>query len=303
MEGTRLDPLFHEIGLRRWSESPTEEGAYSFPGLPSAREFLHRNAPSPETKLALREFLSESNVPCEINIWTEDEVIERVAQGLVGGEFRVLPRGESVASTMPNTLEEEPTSSSAPVESARAEQTGPPPREEEPSSGETEKEKEEEKKIEYGCVWSQFITRSGFPIAKIPCKLIGAGKEWPEQETSLEGEIFWEELPLEEYRVEFRLEGRVLPVTTPWLREKTARNCQRIVDSETVIGPLESPFGIQARLLGLGYDCGPLDGIIGPLTKAAVKEFQEDQDILVDGIPGPITQGFLSIIYDEGEEE
>ncbi len=236
-----------------------------------------------------------------MNLWTEDEVMERVARGLVDGEFRVLPQGETFGSSMPAVLEKEP----APVvpESADPKPVVIPLKEKAPSSEETKKENEEEKKIEYGCVWSQFITRSGFPIVKIPCKLIGGGKEWPEQATSLEGELFWEELPLESYQVEFRLEGRVLQMATPWLREKTARNCQRVVDSETVIGPLESPFGIQARLLGLGYDCGPLDGIIGPLTKAAVKEFQEDQDILVDGIPGPITQGFLSIIYDEGEEE
>ena len=66
-----------------------------------------------------------------------------------------------------------------------------------------------------------------------------------------------------------------------------------------MIGPLDSPFAIQARLLGLGYECGTIDGVIGPKTEDAVNAFQEDQDIVVDGIPGPVTQGFLSVIYDE----
>ncbi|MYZ50401.1 TIGR02594 family protein [Propylenella binzhouense] len=46
---------------------------------------------------------------------------------------------------------------------------------------------------------------------------------------------------------------------------------------------------IQRRLAALGYDPGPLDGIRGRLTIAAVKRFQTDRGLLADGIAGPLT--------------
>lgn len=46
---------------------------------------------------------------------------------------------------------------------------------------------------------------------------------------------------------------------------------------------------LQVALEGLGYDVGAVDGEFGPKTEAAVKKFQGDQEIDVDGIVGPIT--------------
>jgi len=36
----------------------------------------------------------------------------------------------------------------------------------------------------------------------------------------------------------------------------------------------------------LKYDVGPVDGVFGPKTEAAVKAFQTDQGLVVDGIVG-----------------
>lgn len=63
------------------------------------------------------------------------------------------------------------------------------------------------------------------------------------------------------------------------------------------LDPVEVLTGIQQRLANLGIDPGPLDGIDGPKTKAAVKRFQTLQKLSVDGIAGPITQGRLKQVH------
>lgn len=51
---------------------------------------------------------------------------------------------------------------------------------------------------------------------------------------------------------------------------------------------------VQTALKNLGYNPGPLDGIMGPLTRAAVVAFQQKAGgLVVDGIPGPLTQAKL----------
>jgi hypothetical protein len=57
--------------------------------------------------------------------------------------------------------------------------------------------------------------------------------------------------------------------------------------------PVEALTGIQARLNNLGYDCGPVDGLDGPRTQAAVRAFQKAQKLEVDGLGGPRTQAAL----------
>ncbi|WP_236242240.1 peptidoglycan-binding protein [Streptomyces sp. CC228A] len=46
-----------------------------------------------------------------------------------------------------------------------------------------------------------------------------------------------------------------------------------------------------------GYDAGAEDGIFGPTTEAAVKAFQKDVGLAVDGIVGPNTWRVLRIGY------
>ncbi|MBN2563416.1 MAG: peptidoglycan-binding protein [Phycisphaerae bacterium] len=48
------------------------------------------------------------------------------------------------------------------------------------------------------------------------------------------------------------------------------------------IDPVTEPSGVQGRLNNLGYACGRLDGIIGPKSKAAIRQFQ-----LANGHPNP----------------
>jgi Putative peptidoglycan binding domain/LysM domain len=60
------------------------------------------------------------------------------------------------------------------------------------------------------------------------------------------------------------------------------------------LDPLDTVTGMQARLLNLGYDCGPIDGIVGPRTRAAVRSFQTaNPPLVVDGIYGSRTRAVL----------
>lgn len=52
---------------------------------------------------------------------------------------------------------------------------------------------------------------------------------------------------------------------------------------------------IQHRLLALGFDPGPLDGIPGRLTTAAIKLFQIQKGLRADGIAGPVTLAALNV--------
>jgi peptidoglycan hydrolase-like protein with peptidoglycan-binding domain len=46
---------------------------------------------------------------------------------------------------------------------------------------------------------------------------------------------------------------------------------------------------LQDALKALGFNPGPIDGIFGPKTEVAVKAFQTQVGITVDGIVGPMT--------------
>ncbi|MGE5560624.1 MAG: peptidoglycan-binding protein [Chloroflexota bacterium] len=72
------------------------------------------------------------------------------------------------------------------------------------------------------------------------------------------------------------LSQRNLFLTTPYMR-----------------GP--DVLAVQERLIQLGYDPGPADGVFGPQTEAAVRAFQSDSGLTVDGIVGPQTYRALGI--------
>ena len=50
---------------------------------------------------------------------------------------------------------------------------------------------------------------------------------------------------------------------------------------------------LQLMLKALGYYSGAIDGLFGPKTDAAVRKFQEEHDLKVDGIAGPKTMECL----------
>jgi peptidoglycan hydrolase-like protein with peptidoglycan-binding domain len=46
---------------------------------------------------------------------------------------------------------------------------------------------------------------------------------------------------------------------------------------------------LQQAMKALGHDPGPMDGVFGNATEAAVKAFQQEREIPVDGIVGKVT--------------
>jgi hypothetical protein len=50
---------------------------------------------------------------------------------------------------------------------------------------------------------------------------------------------------------------------------------------------------LQETLDGLGFDPGPADGVYGPLTATAVRRFQRDAGLEVDGVAGTVTKKAL----------
>jgi hypothetical protein len=108
------------------------------------------------------------------------------------------------------------------------------------------------------------------------------------------------------------LAGAVLQVPIPsnateaqmWTWPKSFASAEEAGDAAInwvlVLGgldPIETVRGIQARLKNLGYDPGAVGGDDWPNTQAAIKEFQGDNGLVVDGICGPKTTDALRTAY------
>ncbi|MEA5445383.1 lytic murein transglycosylase [Gammaproteobacteria bacterium AB-CW1] len=52
---------------------------------------------------------------------------------------------------------------------------------------------------------------------------------------------------------------------------------------------------LQARLREEGHDPGPVDGILGPATRRAIRSFQSEQGLVADGFPDPAVLDALDV--------
>ena len=63
-------------------------------------------------------------------------------------------------------------------------------------------------------------------------------------------------------------------------------------EQEETIEPVDVAVA-QERLAALGYDPGPIDGFSGTRTKAALLEYQKDNNLVPDGLLGQQTWASL----------
>ncbi|MDI7259575.1 MAG: peptidoglycan-binding protein [Thermodesulfobacteriota bacterium] len=63
------------------------------------------------------------------------------------------------------------------------------------------------------------------------------------------------------------------------------------------LDPIDGITGLQARLNNLGFDCGKIDGVVGPKTEAAIKAFQKQEGLTESGKTDQQTLERLRQVY------
>jgi N-acetylmuramoyl-L-alanine amidase len=94
-------------------------------------------------------------------------------------------------------------------------------------------------------------------------------------------------------------EGEQIEVPLPVSLEKASLWIKEF-EYELDIGgmdPIRRLSGMQARINNLGWDAGPADNDLGPLTKRGTRDFQGFYKIGVDGKIGSETRGKMEEVY------
>lgn len=82
-----------------------------------------------------------------------------------------------------------------------------------------------------------------------------------------------------------------------WCNNGSESPSHRIPLKLEQLANIDTIAGIQARLNNLNHHAGNIDGIRGPNTLTAIKQFQQQHQLTVDGDAGPITQKKLKDIH------
>lgn len=93
-------------------------------------------------------------------------------------------------------------------------------------------------------------------------------------------------------------EGEDLPAVALLLGE--GEEAEAFVLEPGLLEPADEVVGAQGRLRNLGYLCGELDGELGELTRAALREFQRAHELDPTGELDEATAARLEEVYREG---
>jgi hypothetical protein len=64
-----------------------------------------------------------------------------------------------------------------------------------------------------------------------------------------------------------------------------------------MLDPIDTVAGVQARLHALAYYYRPIDGVAGPYTARALRNFQRDKGLPLTGLPDDATKAALREAY------
>jgi N-acetylmuramoyl-L-alanine amidase len=120
--------------------------------------------------------------------------------------------------------------------------------------------------------------------------------------------------PLANARYELTVDSQVFTGTTDssgLLRHPIEANASRgllkildpVFEWDLEIGaldPVTETSGVQARLNNLGFPCGAVDGLFGPRTRGALRQFQARNNLTPNGTVDSATKSALTRVHDGG---
>lgn len=104
----------------------------------------------------------------------------------------------------------------------------------------------------------------------------------------------------EQAKKEFSVSGGDLPSAKVGTFTQAQRKASTADSSNSYIksnSTGENVKDVQTKLKALGYYSGTISGSVGPLTEAAIKEFQRKNGLTADGVAGPQTIAKLDAVY------
>jgi hypothetical protein len=81
-----------------------------------------------------------------------------------------------------------------------------------------------------GKIWVKLVDRKGKPLSGLDCELKGKKQSFPKKKLDETGSALWEDIPLEEYRIEFKSGSSLHQQLVPWLVKDGDLHIQRVKD-------------------------------------------------------------------------